>query len=159
MNTAVRVSVFFTSQSVIGQTFQIRIRGFNNLTETNRTDNWQSLTLHCKESPNFRIPKRLSTGITWGPTFLFLNNQSAGIDSIQTYKGCGLNTVPTSGTHYYTNFPTTDLLSPANRTSAVWNGMYYGPQHRYHNPHQNDFLCVVGYFESVRSIIVKNRRI
>jgi hypothetical protein len=80
-----------------------------------------------------KLPQRLHTSFCWAEPFQFVDDAAKGLSSVATWKALGFNTVPGDGASYATppggglgGHGGGDLLSPANRTGAAWEGMKYG---------------------------------
>ena len=119
-STALPLGVLVTPD-VVGQTLQVGFRALDqeHLNDTNTdVDSWVHVSVHMAAQPNVKLPKILSTSLTYGLSLAkWPADTSHGVSPLDTYRRLGLNTVSDRA-----------WRNVSNRTGWQALGLKFGPQ-------------------------------
>lgn len=119
-STALPLGVLVAPE-VVGQTLQVGFRALDqvHLNDTHtEVDSWVRVSVCMVERPNAKLPKSLSTGLTYGLSLAkWPTDTSRGVSPLDTYRRLGLNTVSDRTWH-----------NASDRNGWKSLGLKYGPQ-------------------------------
>lgn len=108
------------ADSIVGQTLDVGFRALDaaHLKADADDDSWFVASVKMAPRPDVKLPKAMSTGLTYGLSLSsWPSDPATGVTPLDTYRRLGLNTV---SDHSWAD--------PANRTGWAALGLKYGPE-------------------------------